>query len=108
MRKQTAKKVRKMTMFQTVKLAIKDKSPSLYASLQSSGKLTEYARDLADQINSEVVSLTQEQRLKQRWDDLGPMECAAQMKTAASLNQEAVLAELLEFPQDETSQSSQG
>lgn len=89
-----------------VKSALKDKAPKLHASLQATGKLNEWAKDLADQISSEVVSLTQQQRMEQGWDKLGPMECAARMKTAASLNQESVLDELLEFPADETSQQS--
>lgn len=101
---------RKAAYVQTVNLvkaALKDKAPKLYASLQATGKLNEYAVDLAEQIATEVVSLTMEQRQKQGWDKLGPMECAARMKTAASLNQESVLAALLEFPQDETSPPSQ-
>ena len=90
-----------------VKAAIKDKAPKLSADLQATAKLNEYAKDLAAQIDSEVVSLTQEQRLAQGWDKLGPMECAARMKTAASLNLESVLGALLEFPQDATSPQSQ-
>lgn len=90
-----------------VKEAIKDKAPKLHAELLAGGKLDKYAQELASQISSEVVSLTQQQRMLERWDKLGPMECAARMKTAASLAQEAVLAELLEFPQDENSQPSQ-
>lgn len=96
-----------MAMIQTVLLAIKDKAPALHKSLAASGKLNEYAQELADQISSEVVSMTQEDRIRNNWDKLGPMVCASKMKVAASLNQEQVLAEMLDFPQDETSPQSQ-
>ena len=91
-----------------VKDAIKEKAPALYRSLAASGQLNEYAQDLADQISSQVVTLTQAQRIKEGWDKLGPVECAARMRMASSLNREAVLADLLEFPQDETSPPSPG
>jgi len=96
-----------MQSIQLVKLAIKDKAPSLHRQLSESGKLVEYARDLADQISSAVVDLTQEQRLREKWDKLGPMECAGKMKMAAALNREIALAQALEFPQDETSPQNQ-
>jgi hypothetical protein len=89
-----------------VKAAIKDKAPALYRQLSARGELNQYAVDLADEINAQVVTLTQEQRTREGWDKLGPMACAARMKTAMSLNSERVLAQMLEFPQDETSPSS--
>jgi hypothetical protein len=90
-----------------VKAALLDKAPALHKQLQESGKLTEYVQDLADQISSEIVSMTQAQRMQGKWDNLGPLECARRMKSAENLNQEKVLAEMLEFPQDETSQQNQ-
>ena len=89
-----------------VKDAIKEKAPALHKALVASGALNAYAQDLAEQISSQVVTLTQAQRIKEGWDKLGPMECAARMRTASSLNREIVLAEMLEFPQDGTSPQS--
>ena len=91
-----------------VKAALKNKNPDLHRSLQQKGELNAFAVDLADQISEQVVTLTQAQRIKEGWDKLGPMECAARMRTASSLNRELVLAEMLEFPQDQTSPQSQG
>ena len=86
-----------------VKAALKEKAPALLKSLQEAGKLNDYVSELASQISSETVRLTQEQRRREKWDALGPMVCAGRMKMADALNQEIVLADLLEFPQDETS-----
>ena len=90
-----------------VKEALKAKAPSLHKSLAESGGLTKFVADLAEEINSQVVTLTQQDRARGKWDDLGPMECAAKMKMADVLNQETVLAEMLQFPQDETSLQNQ-
>jgi hypothetical protein len=84
-----------------VKTALREKSPELYKALESSGDLNEFVMDLADQISSEVVTLTQAQRLREKWDKLGPMECAGKMKMADALNMEIVLDEMLEFPRDD-------
>lgn len=96
-----------MSIQQVVKEALKDKAPQLHKDLTASGKLTEYVRDLSEQITSEIVSMTQAQRMKGKWDNLGPLECARRMKSAENLNQEKVLAEMLEFPQEQTSQQNQ-
>jgi len=96
-----------MQMLNLVKEALKAKAPALHKDLARLGKLTEYVRDLADEINSQVVSMTQQDRARGKWDDLGPMECAAKMKMADVLNQETVLSEMLQFPQDETSLQNQ-
>ncbi len=96
-----------MQMYNLVLAAIKDKAPELHKQLAAKGELTQYVKDLAEQINSEIVSMTQSQRMRGKWDNLGPVECARRMKTAESLNQETVLAEMLEFPQDETFPLSQ-
>ena len=92
-----------MRTYNLVKEALKAKAPSLHKSLAAKGQLTQYVADLAEEINSQVVTLTQQDRARGKWDNLGPMECAARMRMADALNQETVLAEMLEFPQDETS-----
>lgn len=97
-----------MAMIQMVSLALKDKNPALFKELAASGQLNEYVANLADEIQSEVVSLTQAQRTQGKWDDLGPMECASKMAVANSLNLELVLAQMLEFPQDTTDEEAAG
>lgn len=92
-----------MAMVQTVEAAIKDKAPALHKQLAASGALREYVQDLSSQISSVTVDLTQAQRLREKWDDLGAIECAAKMRMAAALNREVAMAEVLQFPQDETS-----
>jgi hypothetical protein len=89
-----------------VKQAIKDKAPALHRQLSARGELNQYATDLAEEISSQVVTLTMAQRVKGGWDKLGPLECAAKMRIASSLNRELVLAEMLELPSDETTPSS--
>jgi hypothetical protein len=95
-------------MIQTVELALKEKAPKLYAQLAANGTLKAHVRDLAEQINAETVRLVQEDRRKNHWDKLGPMELAGKLKMSDALNQERVMADLLEFPQDETSPQNQG
>ena len=88
-----------------VKAALKEKAPELYAQLEKSGKLTDYVTDLADEISSQTVTMTQAQRVKGKWDALGPMECAARLKAASAMNKEIALQNVLDFPRDEASQT---
>lgn len=97
-----------MSMHQTVELALKDKSPELYAGLKAKGELNAYVSDLKDQISSQVVSLTMAQRQRENWDRLGPMEVVRRMNMAQAAYREQVLNDMLEFPRDETSPPSQG
>ena len=90
-----------MSMQSLVKAALKDKSPTLYRRLAASGDLDEFVMTRAEEISDAVGTMTQEQRLKEKWDKLGPVECAARLQTAASMNREVVLAEMLEFPTDD-------
>lgn len=91
-----------MELRQTIKAALLDRNPKLYKELEAAKTLNEFVADLAKEASSQIVTLTQAQRVKERWDQLGPMEAAKRMKAADLLNQEIVLADLLEFPQDET------
>lgn len=90
-----------MSMQSLVKAALKDKSPTLYRRLATSGELDEFVTTRAEEISDAVVSMTQEDRLRGKWDKLGPVECAARLATATSMNREVVLAEMLEFPTDD-------
>ena len=97
-----------MGMVQTVEAAIKDKAPDLHRQLAAKGTLGAYSRDLAEQIAQSATDLTQAQRLKEKWDKLGPAQSAARMKMAHALNLETAMADLLEFPQDATSPPKPG
>jgi hypothetical protein len=66
------------------------------------------AREQADAISSTVVTTVQEQRRAEKWDRLGPMECAARMRTAEAMALEAAIAEALEPLPAETSSPSPG
>ena len=95
-----------MGMIQTVEMALKEKAPQLHAQLKAKGELSKYLQDLAEQIKSQTVSLVQADRKRNHWDNLGPMELAAKLKMSDALNQERVMADLLEFPQEGTSPQS--
>ena len=86
-----------------VREALKHKSPALFSSLQHSGKLNEFVQETADEIASQIVSLVHQMRMHGKWDSLPPMELAQNLKMADATAREIVLAEMLEFPQDETS-----
>jgi hypothetical protein len=93
---------------QTVEKALQEKAPSLHADLAKAGTLGQYVTDLTNSISSEIVTSVMEARGRGKWDQLGPMECARKMKAQESLETERALAQMLEFPQDETSPPSEG
>lgn len=93
-----------------VKEALKDKAPALHKTLAAQGKLNEYVRDLADQINLAVGERSREIAAKQGYSKLmetDPMKAVGVMNSAKQLAREEVHAQMLEFPQDETSRQSQ-
>jgi uncharacterized protein Smg (DUF494 family) len=96
-----------MSTYNLILQALKDKAPSTFRSLQSSGKLHQYARELADQVGSQVVQMNMADAQRLGWDKLGPMERVKRLKAADAQNREIVLHDLLEFPQDETSPENQ-
>jgi hypothetical protein len=96
-----------MTVLQkTIEAAMRDKAPRMYADLKASGRLMSTIRDLESQINEQVTTAVMEQRLREGWDRLPLLENAARMKAAESLAREIALAEVLQFPPDETSNQS--
>lgn len=92
-----------MQIHDLIKAAMRDKAPQLHAQLTAKGKLTEHVKELADQVAEQTVTLTQADRVREKWDKLGPMECAKKLRMASALNHETALANALEFPLDETS-----
>jgi hypothetical protein len=93
-------------LHQTLDQAMKDRAPALHQQLKASGKLGPYLRQLAAEINSQVVTTVQEMRMAQHWDRLPPLELAARLKAAESSAMEVALGEALQFPLDETSSPS--
>jgi hypothetical protein len=97
-----------MTLQATIEAAMKERAPTLHRDLKAAGKLTAHVRDLAAQINSQVVDAVMAQRLAKKWDRLPPMELAKQMKGAETVAREIALSEALQFPPDGTSPPSPG
>ena len=87
--------------------ALKDKNPALFRELQIRCKLKDFLAEKTAEIQDAIVSRTMEIA---KWHGLteatSPLDKAAMLKVAESLASEEVLAEMLEFPQDETSQPS--
>lgn len=85
----------------SVKQALEDKAPSLHRELLAKGELDRYVANLADEINSQTVSLqvsiANKQGLQKETDltkRVGILNAAGQAA------QEIVLSEMLEFPTD--------
>lgn len=92
-----------MNTLNLVKTALKEKNPALYRDLQSRGELAKFLTETADEIANRIVSMVQEMRRANKWDSLDPMTLARNLKAADATAREIVLAEMLEFPLDETS-----
>lgn len=89
--------------------ALKEKAPALHAGLAATGKLREFVKERADEMTEEIVTLTAEiaHRQPEYKNAKTLIERAGVLKMAESLAKERVFAEMLEFPQDETSLPSQ-
>lgn len=92
-----------MQLHNLVKETLKAKAPALHKEMSDKGTLTEFVRGAAEEISSNVVTATQAQRQRGKWDSLGPMESAARMRAADLMNQEQALAEWAESLPAETS-----
>ena len=95
-----------MSMETTVRLALKDKNPALFKSLTASGELHTFVMERADEIQDEIAALTMELSAKARKTAADPMELAQILKGYDAMAREIVLAEMLEFPQDDISATS--
>ena len=82
--------------------ALKEKAPALHKELAAAGTLQAFVKERADEINEQIVSMVMQDRLRNKWDRLPPMELVAAMKGSESLAKEIVYAEMLEFPPEET------
>lgn len=95
-----------MQLHNLVKATLKAKAPALHADLAGKGTLTAFVREAADEISSNVVTATQAQRQRGKWDSLGPMEAAKRIRAADLMNQESALADWVESLPAETSPQS--
>ena len=91
---------------QTYLLAMKERAPKLYAQLEKAGELQSTARRLVDEANAEIADVSMNLHIKRGGQKLPLMENAAHLNATRAEVQESVLANLLEFPPDETSPSS--
>lgn len=88
--------------------ALKEKNPALHQQLTEAGTLKAFLSDQAEEINSQIVTLTMELAPKMGHDKAKSLpEAAGILKACEASATETVLAEMLEFPLDETSLPSQ-
>ena len=90
-----------MQTYSLVKAALKEKNPALFKELSASGELHQFVMERADEIDSAIVTLTMELSNKARMAAKNPMEVAELLKGYEAMAKEVVLADLLEFPQDD-------
>lgn len=87
----------------TVLTALKEKNPSLHRQLTEQGKLRAFLADQSEQINDQIATLAVHLASRQGADKAKSLpEKAGIHKTADAMATEIVLAEMLDFPQDET------
>ena len=89
--------------------ALKEKNPALHRELERSGKLAAYISDLDDEINEQIATLTMQIASKNglhQTPERPYLEKVGILNMADSMATEVVLSEMLEFPQDETSQQN--
>ena len=99
-----------MDMQTTVRNALKEKNPALCSQMTKAGTLTAFVQDLAEEINDQIVTLGMQIAIKNGLNQVPErplLEKAGIMNMADKMASEIVLAEMLEFPQDETSPQSQ-
>lgn len=88
----------------TVLRALKEKSPALHQQLTDQGKLKAFVTDQADEINDQIVTLTMQLAPKMGHNKAKSLpEAAGILKACEATATEMVLAEMLDFPLDETS-----
>lgn len=87
--------------------ALKDKNPTLLKELQARGGLNDFLEERTAEIQDAIQNRAREIAQWQGYDQLlqtEPMKAVGVMNMALGLAREEVLAEMLEFPRDETSQ----
>lgn len=93
---------------QLVMEALKHKAPQLMAELQASGNLEEYVSNLTEEIPLEIGSLSMTIAKKQGYDQESDFaKRVGILNSATQVAREIVLAEMLEFPQEEQDEDIQ-
>jgi hypothetical protein len=92
-----------MQLHNLVKDLIKHKAPALHKEMAGKGTLTAFVKDAAEEIASNVVTMTQALRAREQWDKLGPMESAKRIRSADLMHQEQALSQWAEALPAETS-----
>jgi hypothetical protein len=99
-----------MSMTETVRLALQERSPALFRQLQQAGTLQAFVTERADEINQQIADMAMNSpQVRKAWSpdsNLPMMEQAAILNSQTAIARELVLSEMLEFPQDETSPPS--
>jgi hypothetical protein len=86
-----------MRLLNRVKEAMRHKVPRAYDRLSHEGTLDVFASEMAETIASKVVTNVMAQRQAERWDSLGPLECAARMQHADVIQTDLALIEAFDL-----------
>ena len=89
-----------------VREALKEKNPALFKELSATGQLSQFVTETADEIRQQITDGAMAMMFKQGWNSLPPMERVQKMNAAQAMMREIVLAEMLEFPQDDEDAAS--
>ena len=94
----------------TILAALKEKAPALHQQMTEAGTLRAFVADQEEEINEQIATLGMKLAIKQgafKTPELPLVEKAAILNRADKMATEIVLAEMLQFPLDETSPPSQ-
>jgi hypothetical protein len=94
-----------MDMQSQVRAALKEKNPALFQQLTKAGILTAFVQDQAEEINDQIVTLMMQMASKQgcfKPPFMDPLKRVGIMNSADKMAREIVLAEMLNFPTDES------
>lgn len=90
----------------TVLAALRDKNPALALNLEKRGILEEFVAERAQLISSTINSNLQAVRQQEKWDD-NPATLVANLNTARSGIAEQVMADLLDFPSEQSPEGTE-
>ena len=95
-----------MNTHNLVREALKEKNLALFKELSATGQLSQFVTETADEIRQQITGGAMAMMFKQGWNSLPPMERVQKMNAAQAMMREIVLAEMLEFPQDDEDAAS--
>ena len=89
--------------------ALKEQNPALHQQMAESGQLRAFLADQAEEINDQIINLATRIAAQHKANEAKSFqEKVGILNSANSMATEIVLAEMLQYPQDETSPQSQG